>query len=206
MKDKKTVILTVASSGIGFFIAKQLDKYYKLILISRTESRLKQCSESLSQKHVFYSIDVSDIRQVEQFYNDLRINTDKIFGLINCAGIFGEIGTLDSIQPEDFKKGFEVNFFGSYLMIYFIIKLYGKNGLKKIINFAGGGAAGPFPRYSSYACSKTALVKLTENIAIEFPQVDCNIIAPGFIKTNLAQQTLDAGRDKAGIFMIKHCI
>ena len=203
MKDKKTVILTGASSGIGFFIAKQLDKHYKLILISRTESKLKQCSESLSHKHVFYSIDVSDIRQVEQFYNDLIINNDKIFGLINCAGIFGGIGTLDSINPKDFRKGFEVNFYGSYLMSYFVLKLYSQKGLKKIINFAGGGAAGPFPRYSSYACSKTALVKLTENIAIEFPQVDCNIIAPGFIKTNLAQQTLDAGRDKAGIFYDK---
>jgi len=72
----------------------------------------------------------------------------------------------------------------------------------RIINISGGGTTSPFPNYSSYACSKTAIVKLTENMSVEYPKIDINAIAPGFIRTRLADQTLKA-KEKAGKFYNK---
>ena len=203
MNNRRVVIITGASSGIGFFISQRLEKIYNLILISKTESKLKKCNEKLEHDHSFYSIDISDKKQVEKFFHNLKNDIDEVYGLINCAGIFGGIGKISQVNPKDFDKAFNVNFFGSYYMNYFALRFYRSHGLKKIINFSGGGATYPFPRYSSYACSKIALVKLTENLAIEYPNIDCNIIAPGFINTNLAQQTLNAGKDRAGDFYDK---
>jgi 3-oxoacyl-[acyl-carrier protein] reductase len=71
---------------------------------------------------------------------------------------------------------------------------------KKIVNYSGGGAASPFPNYSAYATSKIALVRYTENIALELAaeNIDINCIAPGFVITRLHQQTLAAGSEAAG--------
>jgi 3-oxoacyl-[acyl-carrier protein] reductase len=67
------------------------------------------------------------------------------------------------------------------------------------VNYSGGGAAGPFPNYSAYATSKTAVVRLTENMSLEFEKdnIDVNVIAPGFVITRMHQRTIEAG-SKAG--------
>ncbi|MBL7172095.1 MAG: SDR family oxidoreductase [Desulfobacteraceae bacterium] len=72
-------------------------------------------------------------------------------------------------------------------------------GRKKIINYSGGGAAGPFPRFSAYATSKAAIVRFTENLALELADegFDVNSIAPGFVITRLHQDTLEAGPELA---------
>ena len=88
---------------------------------------------------------------------------------------------------------------GAYHVCYYGFSFLQKAPRGKIINFAGGGATSAFPCYSGYATSKIALVKLTENMSIEYPSMDINCIAPGFINTPLANQTLAAG-DKAGSF------
>ena len=203
MNKQKAVILTGASSGIGFSIAQALDKKYRIILISKTEAKLTKTHKKLNSDNLFYAIDISNKEDVESTYINLDKQIDEIYALINCAGLFGAIGKVDTVSPEKFMTGVNVNLYGSYLMCYYALKFYKFRGLKKLINFSGGGATSPFPNYSSYACSKIAVVKLTENLAREYPGIDSNIIAPGFIKTNLAQQTLDAGRDKAGIFYDK---
>jgi len=69
----------------------------------------------------------------------------------------------------------------------------------KIVNLSGGGATRPFPFYSAYAAGKTAVVRLTENLAYEYKddQISVNAVAPGFVATGIHQATLQAGK-KAG--------
>ena len=154
------------------------------------------------QNHSYYEVDVSECADVEKLFMRLINKYDHIDGLINCAGSFGEIGKLEEIHPSSFLKTIEENLIGPYNMCYFGIHLFSKAKRAKIINFSGGGATAVFPYYSGYACSKTALVKLTENLAAEYPSLDINVIAPGSIKTRMADHTLKAG-EKAGTFFHK---
>jgi NAD(P)-dependent dehydrogenase (short-subunit alcohol dehydrogenase family) len=73
----------------------------------------------------------------------------------------------------------------------------------KMINIAGGGE-GAFPRFSAYACSKSALVRLTETVAKELEEygIQVNAIAPGGVNTSLLDQVLAAGQE-AGIYYEK---
>jgi 3-oxoacyl-[acyl-carrier protein] reductase len=73
------------------------------------------------------------------------------------------------------------------------------NGGGRIVLFAGGGAAAPFPNYTAYACGKAGLVRLTETVALELApaRIQVNCIAPGFVVTRLHEQTLAAG-ERAG--------
>ena len=74
-----------------------------------------------------------------------------------------------------------------------------RRGSGKIINLSGGGAVGPFPRFSAYATSKAAVVRFTETVAEEVRahNVQVNAIAPGAVNTRLLDQVLEAG-DRAG--------
>jgi 3-oxoacyl-[acyl-carrier protein] reductase len=69
-----------------------------------------------------------------------------------------------------------------------------------IVTFSGGGATGPMPRFDAYATSKTAVVRLTENIATDLINegIRANSVAPGFVLTSMHEQTLAAGPDLVG--------
>ena len=149
-----------------------------------------------------YPFDISDFNSTKSFIDHIKVKVTHIDALINCAGTFGQIGKLEDVSPEDFSLAFQTNLFGCYNMCFHGLTLLRRAKKGRIINFSGGGATSPFPHYSSYASSKTALVKLTENLSSEYPEFDINIIAPGFIKTRMADQTLKA-KEKAGEFYKK---
>src|SRR5439155_11462832 len=89
---------------------------------------------------------------------------------------------------------------GTYLVIKHCLPLLRRGRRPRIINFAGGGAFNAFPNYSAYACSKTAVIRLTECLAIELREdgITVNAIAPGIVATELHRATLEAGEERAG--------
>ena len=58
------------------------------------------------------------------------------------------------------------------------------------------------PQFSAYACAKTALLRLVENVAEELKatnkKIIINAIAPGTIKSKMTEQVLQAGNERAG--------
>src|SRR5205807_6845166 len=93
-----------------------------------------------------------------------------------------------------------VNLLGTALMTRAVLPLLRAQGYGKIINLSGGGATAPLPRFSAYAASKAAVVRLTETLACELKDdhIDINAIAPGALNTRLLDDVLTAGPDKVG--------
>jgi len=197
----KTIVLTGASMGIGYAVAKRCAADgARLVLISRHRNDLEKIEPTLQHRpHEIYPLDVSNVDLVGQFSAYLEARYDHVNGLINCAGIYGPIGKTDEVSPTEFAEAVQINLLGTFNMCHALLPLLKKSPRAKIVNFSGGGAASPFPRYSAYAVSKIAVVRLTENMAIEYAPdgIDINVVAPGFVNTRLHQQTLEAG-EKAG--------
>lgn len=201
--ENKTVLITGGSLGIGYAISgKCAEAGAKVIIASRTEDDLKKAIRKLNRisdkGHSYKILDVSDKQQVSQFADEIRKKEGCIDGLVNCAGIYGPIGTLNDIDIEHFVKAININLLGTVFMCHYFSQLM-KNRKAKIVNYSGGGAATPFPNYSAYAVSKIGIVRLTENLSQELKLhgIEVNCIAPGFVVTRLHQQTIEAG-DKAG--------
>jgi NAD(P)-dependent dehydrogenase (short-subunit alcohol dehydrogenase family) len=137
---------------------------------------------------------------VTRFVASVAAATPGIDVLINCAGTLGEIGPVAETNSEAWWRTLEVNLFGTYLVIKHCLPLLQRGHRPRIINFAGGGAFSPFPNYSAYACSKTAVIRLTECLAVELRDkgIAVNAIAPGIIATELHRATLEAGEARAG--------
>jgi 3-oxoacyl-[acyl-carrier protein] reductase len=93
-----------------------------------------------------------------------------------------------------------VNLFGTVMMCREVIPIMRRQNGGKIINLSGGGGATPLPRIDAYAASKAAVVRLTENLAMELADtgIDVNAIAPGALNTKMLDQVLEAGAQKVG--------
>ncbi|MEK6530942.1 MAG: SDR family oxidoreductase [Deltaproteobacteria bacterium] len=196
----RVVLITGASMGIGLAIARQCaEEGARLVLASRHMEDLERALEGLKRNgsaHICRSIDVGNADEVSMAAQAVKKEFGRIDGLVNCAGVYGPIGRLDEIDPNAFREAINVNLLGTFNMCHYFLPLLKKSSRGKIVNYSGGGAATPFPNYSAYAVGKTGVVRLTENIALEFrgENIDINAVAPGFVITRLHQDTLKAGK------------
>ncbi|HXE72123.1 MAG TPA: SDR family oxidoreductase [Candidatus Nitrosotenuis sp.] len=203
MLDDRTVVVTGGSLGVGRAIALEAaGRGARVVLAARHEGPLRDCLRDLPPvsggEHLWQVVDVADPASVEAFATWCGQRLERLDGLINSAGVYGPIGRLEDISVEEFLKALRVNLVGTVHMTQVLLPLLRRSRRGKVVNLSGGGAASPFPRYSAYACSKVAVARFTENLAHEYPELDVNCLAPGFVVTRLHQETLAAGPERAG--------
>jgi NAD(P)-dependent dehydrogenase (short-subunit alcohol dehydrogenase family) len=194
------IVITGASSGIGAALAKALaEDGHRVFICARRADRLAEVASATRGIEALVC-DVSDERQVAEFASALSAKVEALDVLINCAGGFGEIGPMAVADSARWWRTIETNLKGTYLVTRHLLALLAKGTHARVINFAGGGAFSPYPNYSAYACSKTAIVRLTECLAAELaPQnINVNAIAPGMVATEMHNATLAAGEERAG--------
>lgn len=200
----KTAIITGGSRGIGKAIAGAFAREgANLFLIARTESELEATKKELEKYNTKIVSRITDAANEDDVAKAATVANEtfpKIDILINAAGIHGPAGRFEEINFQDMARTFAINTFGTMLMCRAILKIMKKQvSGGRIINFAGGGE-GPFPRFTVYAASKGAIVRLTESLAEEVRNdgIMVNAIAPGDVNTALFEDALRAGPEKLG--------
>ena len=208
LKDKVSII-TGGSRGIGKAIATAFAKEgSNLILVARTMSELeatKREIESLSATRVeIFRGDVSQPREVKELVEFSLKEFASVDILVNCAGVPGPIGLTCDIDTEKWLETLLINLYGTFLCIKAVFPIMIKNKRGKIINFSGGGAVSPRPRFSAYSASKGAVVRLTETLAEEVKEYNIciNAISPGAVNTKMLDAVLEAG-EAAGEELVK---
>ena len=194
------MLIAGASSGIGAALVEALaaDGHTIFACARRLDAlRVATKDDTLARSRV---CDIGDERQVVELYRWITQHTDRLDGLILCAGAFGPIGVFSETPSDAWWATVRGNLFGVYLMAKHGVPLLTPGLRPRIITFAGGGAFGDFPRYSAYATSKAAVVRLTECLAEELRPggIAVNAIAPGMVATEIHAATLAAGPEAAG--------
>jgi NAD(P)-dependent dehydrogenase (short-subunit alcohol dehydrogenase family) len=145
------------------------------------------------------SADISDRASIET----AAAACARTFGgtdiLVSAAGVYGPIGRTWEVDEQAWWRAQEINVRGTLLAARAVLPGMIARGGGRIINFSGGGATAPLPRFSAYAASKAAVVRLTETLAEELREhaVTVNAIAPGAVDTRLQDDVLAAG-ERAG--------
>jgi NAD(P)-dependent dehydrogenase (short-subunit alcohol dehydrogenase family) len=204
----RSAIITGANQGLGRAIATSFVRAgANVLLVARGEQLLRQVERELTplanqKEQVVCSVagDVSNPESCQTIVRRARDGFPNVTVLVNNAGVYGPMGPLEDVSWEEWLRAVQINLFGTVLMCRAIIPLLRAQGYGKIINLSGGGATAPLPRFSAYAVSKVAIVRLTETLAEELrdQHVDVNAIAPGALNTRLLDEVLAAGPDKVG--------
>lgn len=204
MLKEKNILITGGSHGLGFASAKAcLQLGAKVLICARDETAVHKAVLSLEKEGFSHikgvSCDVTQKEEIEKTLQFLEDSFGQLHGVIHAAGIYGAIGPITEVDPEEWLEGVKTNLFGSFLVAKLCCQRFQKQGGGRIVLFSGGGAASPFPNYTSYACGKAAVVRLSETIAEEMApyNIEVNCLAPGFVVTRLHLQTLKAAT-KAG--------
>jgi NAD(P)-dependent dehydrogenase (short-subunit alcohol dehydrogenase family) len=121
-----------------------------------------------------------------------------IDGLALVAGRLEPIGPTRAVDLGELARTLDEHVLGALRVIQACAPLLDAAPAPSVVLFSGGGATGPFPRYSAYALAKVATVRLAENLAAEEPGWRVNAVAPGFVATGMHDTTLGAPRDDVG--------
>jgi 3-oxoacyl-[acyl-carrier protein] reductase len=199
----KVAIVTGAGRGIGRTIALTFAREgADVVVVSRTFSEVEETASqirALGRRALALKVDISRTEDVDNMVKSALQKFGRIDVLVSNAGILGPIGPLVENDVEHWAETIKVNLIGTFLCCKIVLPIMIKQGWGKIIHLSGGGAAYPRPRFSAYAASKAAVVRLTETLAEEVKEynIQVNAIAPGAISTRLHQEILAAG-DNAG--------
>jgi NAD(P)-dependent dehydrogenase (short-subunit alcohol dehydrogenase family) len=128
--------------------------------------------------------DVSDHGSVQHAVSEVVDRFGAVDVLVNNAGVNVE-GLVSDLDPEQWRRAFDVNVTGTFLMSQAVIPAMKSQRSGRIINAASFAAIIPSVGSAAYAASKAAVVQLTRVLASELGpwDVTVNAYAPGMIPT-----------------------
>jgi len=197
MSDKypKIAVVTGGSRGIGRAIVKTLSEmgmhvFFNYTSPDDTEAQ-KTCSIVENNGGTCQGIraDISNQETCESFFKEVIKKDSGIHVLVNNAGIRRD-GLLAMMAKSNWDEVLAINLRGAYLSTKAVLKPMIRQRWGRIINISSivgiTGNAGQ----SNYAASKAGLIGFTKSIAQEVAsrQITANVIAPGFIQTNMTEQ------------------
>lgn len=202
----RSAIITGASQGLGATIAERfIAEGAAVALCARTGADLDAFRQRLLTVYPSATIfaraaDVSSQHEVDAFFDEAQTALGRIDVLVNNAGIHGPMGSIDTIDWQDWIDALAINLVGTVYCARKAVSLFKPNRYGKIVNISGGGATGPLPGLSAYAASKAAVVRFTETLALEAREwaIDVNAVAPGALMTRLTDELIAAGPERVG--------
>lgn len=186
--DGKVALVTGASYGIGYAIAKGLSGAGATIVFNDiNEELMNKGLENYKAdgiKAYGYVCDVTNENAVNEMIADIEKNIGVVDILVNNAGIIKRIPMCD-MSAEDFRKVIDVDLNAPFIVSKAVIPSMIKKGHGKIINICSMMSELGRETVSAYAAAKGGLKMLTRNICSEYgsANIQCNGIGPGYIAT-----------------------
>ena len=183
MKNNKVILLTGASSGIGYDTAVALAQQgHKVYAAARRVERM----EPLRQYGIVpLKMDVTDEESMKTGVKTLLDAEGRIDVLINNAG-YGYFGAVENVPMDDARNQLEVNVFGLARLCQLVLPTMRAQHSGRIINTASVAGRSVFYYGGWYHVSKYAVESLSDAMRMELKPfgIDVVIIEPGAIKTN----------------------
>ncbi len=179
----KTAIVTGATSGIGYEIAKcLLQDNYKVIGVGR--------KNSVPEGVHFFQADLTNKNELENFSK----NITQLFGkdidiLVNAAGV-GYFAPHEELNPKKTRELIELNLLAPIELCRQFLRTIKQNS-GHIINIASITAKKPSPQGAAYSATKAGLLHFGESLFEEIRKSGAKLttIVPDVVQTNFFENT-----------------
>ena len=179
----KVILVTGASSGIGFDAAQALARQgHRVYAAARRVERMEPLKED---GVVPVHLDVTDEASMEACVKTILEQEGRIDALVNNAG-YGYFGAIENVSLEEARRQVDVNVFGLARLCQLVLPTMREQGSGRIVNISSIAGKAVIYFGGWYHVSKYAVEALSDALRMEVKPfgIDVSIIEPGGIKTD----------------------
>lgn len=191
--ENKTAIVTGAASGMGKAIAILFAAEGANVVVADLKpdaiAEVVNAIIDFGGKAVGIVCNVGLEADIKRLIDGAIDNYSTVDILVNNAGVMDNFEPVDQVSNEQWDRLMNINLNGPFYACRLAIPIMLKQGSGSIINIASVGGLNGSRAGVAYTASKHALIGLSKNIGFMYAQkgIRCNAIAPGGVKTNIAQ-------------------
>lgn len=181
-QEKKTALVTGASSGMGKAIARRLiDDGYQVYVAARSINKMADLAELGAQP---LRMDISSDEEIVSGVNRILSQTGGVDVLVNNAG-FGLYGPVEEVSIDEARYQFEVNLFGAARLTQLLLPAMRSRGAGHIVNVSSMGGKMYSMLGAWYHATKHALEGWSDCLRLEVAGfgIKVVIVEPGVIET-----------------------
>jgi 3-oxoacyl-[acyl-carrier protein] reductase len=200
MTEKRVAIVTGASRGIGAAITRRLaSDGLHVVAMARGVDKLKAVCDEVAAREGSaepWACDVADAGALAAAIEQIADKHGRLDVLVNNAGITKD-GLLLRMSDEDFDTVIDTNLKSAFVAIRAAARSMMRSKSGRIINISSVSGVAGNAGQANYAASKAGLIGLSKTVAREFAgkAITCNVIAPGFITTDMTDALNDKIKD-----------
>lgn len=189
----QVAIITGGGRGLGRAFAIALAEVgVAVAVVARSANQVAETVAQITTaggRAIGLVADVSDRQAVAQMVSSVEQQFGSVDLLINNAGIVSPLGPLWETDPDEWWRNVEINVRSVLLCSHAVLPGMVARRRGRIINIASGAGTLAIPYGSAYITSKTAMIRLTENLALETEEYGVTIFAvnPGFVRTAMSE-------------------
>lgn len=184
--DGMVAIVTGSSSGIGERTAQRLSELGASVVVNSASSVAagEAVANALPGPAIYVKADISDPQQCQQLIDATVERFGRLDLLVNNAGWTTVVphDDLDALTDEIFRKTFEVNVFGTWVLTKSAMPLL-KQSEGHVVTITSIAGVRPVGSSIAYSMTKAALNQMTRLLAKSHAPVRFNAVAPGLVAT-----------------------
>jgi NAD(P)-dependent dehydrogenase (short-subunit alcohol dehydrogenase family) len=211
LADRKTALITGASSGFGLLTTVTLAKRgWRVLATMRDLARREKLEAAARAAGVldrieFLALDVTDAEQIAALAATIAARPGPLDAIVNNAG-FAMAGFAEDVTDAELRQQFETNFFGAAAVTRAFLPQLRRQGAGHIVMVSSISGRMGFPGISSYCASKFALEGWAETLRLELKPLGIQVVLvePGSFETDIwtrnatiSSRTLDANSPNA---------